>query len=633
MSRGKAKKDGEKKGRNTGNCKNTGMASPPTANTVNVVEAAAWNSGAVVPETIGQVSQCLSQSRQILYEQPREQTQFQSQFQDQTNMQNRQLGPTNICPTPGSTNICPPPPPPSYLHSLGQSRLVGQQYNQQTQQQPIYSGNNNSNCPDQAAPLWVTQMLETLTTKLNSIDYELKTQNSKWDNMKQTLHTQSTRMTKIEEKIAEMGKVKQSVSQIQNTVTDMGLDITSVKRQMNDFEKSIEHCSGLCDDIISDKANADNQIETLCHNMSQLQADHEVLKEKQSSTESKVIDIQCRSMCENLIFTGIAEQRVSNDTGEEYENCEQTLQQFLRDEMTVDRDIAFDRVHRLGNYRGSEDYPRPLIAKFERYKDKEYIKMLAPRTLKDTQYGVREQYPKEIEDRRKLLYGEMKKAKRNKNNKVRLIRDRLYINNVEFIPNTDSDRNDKQQKDEQYKQQRRMHNTDNYSSKPRAQNRDRYSGENNRYERSRTFYQRPSYNKQSSVSKSRQQSIPCAQGPEYAVRTTNYYETLQRQEACTPKSMINSIDACSNQKKKKAISPLEDSQLSKRQRELENLDKSPQSDPPAMTAVKTLKPQQSITIIHDSCDVSLLSDGPVMRKEQSVSQTQEINDHEMSGSD
>lgn len=54
---------------------------------------------------------------------------------------------------------------------------------------------------------------------------------------------------------------------------------------------------------------------------------------------------------------------------------------------------------------------------------------------------MREQFPKIIEDRRKQLYPEMKRAKLNKENKVRLVRDKLYINQQEFIPKRNNNEN------------------------------------------------------------------------------------------------------------------------------------------------------------------------------------------------
>lgn len=57
------------------------------------------------------------------------------------------------------------------------------------------------------------------------------------------------------------------------------------------------------------------------------------------------------------------------------------------------------------------------------------VKQKAPSALRNTNFGVREQYPDEYEKRRKVLYPTMKSAKQNSDNKVRMVRDTLYINN------------------------------------------------------------------------------------------------------------------------------------------------------------------------------------------------------------
>ena len=55
-------------------------------------------------------------------------------------------------------------------------------------------------------------------------------------------------------------------------------------------------------------------------------------------------------------------------------------------------------------------------------------------TLTGTQYGVKEQFPIEVEAKRRTLYPIMKKARENKENKVRMVRDRLFINDNEVAP-------------------------------------------------------------------------------------------------------------------------------------------------------------------------------------------------------
>lgn len=64
---------------------------------------------------------------------------------------------------------------------------------------------------------------------------------------------------------------------------------------------------------------------------------------KQNLKQSEdIIDLQSRSMRDNLIFTGIPERDGENPT-----DC---LKKFLRNEMKVPNaeDVNFDRVHRTG---------------------------------------------------------------------------------------------------------------------------------------------------------------------------------------------------------------------------------------------------------------------------------------------
>ena len=58
--------------------------------------------------------------------------------------------------------------------------------------------------------------------------------------------------------------------------------------------------------------------------------------------------------------------------------------------------------------------------------------------MRGRRYGIREQFPRVIEQKRKMLYPVAKEARQNKENKVRLVRDRLFINNKEVNVETDS---------------------------------------------------------------------------------------------------------------------------------------------------------------------------------------------------
>ena len=100
--------------------------------------------------------------------------------------------------------------------------------------------------------------------------------------------------------------------------------------------------------------------------------------------------------------------------------------------MKFESDIQLDRMQRMGKPRAAGNFPRPIVARFEQYKDREEVRMAAPRTLVGTKYGDNDQYPKEVEDRRKKLYPVMREVRRE-NKKAVLVVDKLYINNDLYV--------------------------------------------------------------------------------------------------------------------------------------------------------------------------------------------------------
>ncbi|CAG2220516.1 unnamed protein product [Mytilus edulis] len=140
------------------------------------------------------------------------------------------------------------------------------------------------------------------------------------------------------------------------------------------------------------------------------------LEEDKCMLNDKLIDMQCRSMKYNLIFSGIEEHRD--------EDCEDKLRRFIYQDMRIEHRLEFGNVHRFGkSYRNK---PRPIIARFLYFSDLDMVKR-AGKNLKGTHYGVNQQFPAEIEEKRRKLYPIMK-AERKNNSKVVLIRDKLYVN-------------------------------------------------------------------------------------------------------------------------------------------------------------------------------------------------------------
>ena len=74
--------------------------------------------------------------------------------------------------------------------------------------------------------------------------------------------------------------------------------------------------------------------------------------------------------------------------------------------------VAFHRVHRLGARSDKTKGPQPIIAKFEHYLQKELIKSRG-RELKGTKFGLNDQFPREINERRKRLYPVQRQQREN----------------------------------------------------------------------------------------------------------------------------------------------------------------------------------------------------------------------------
>ena len=56
--------------------------------------------------------------------------------------------------------------------------------------------------------------------------------------------------------------------------------------------------------------------------------------------KEKLVDMQCRTMKYNLIFTGL--------DGQDDENCENKLRHFIYQEMKIPERIEFGNIHRFG---------------------------------------------------------------------------------------------------------------------------------------------------------------------------------------------------------------------------------------------------------------------------------------------
>ena len=419
---------------------------------------------------------------------------------------------------------------------------------------------------DSSAPRWVTQIMQNLDSRLNHIEQQLTNQNTKWQNMDRVLQNQNARMTGIEQQVMEINCMKQSMASLQISAEVTDNEVKRMVHRLKEYDRKIQTNNDMCFDILSDQKTSQLEIRQLYQRLESLESEQNELKASATKFDSAITDLQCRSMRDNLIFTGIEEPEYVEG---EPEDTERTLRNFLEREMNIDKPIPFHRVHRLNNYERSENYPRSIVAKFERYKDREFVRMTAPKTLKGKPFGVREQFPKVIEDKRKLLYPEMKRARENKQNKVRLVRDRLYINNAQYVPrltqNPDNIKNRDTYQQRHAGSRNQWYENQSYSTESNSSSHENGSRTNKGYNSRSRVYHRSSNQKNANGSEYRQPKQTYAEKvSNYTVSTSNRFSMLMSREENTRSR------ESSETRKHKASSPLDADKSLKKYREHES---------------------------------------------------------------
>ena len=262
----------------------------------------------------------------------------------------------------------------------------------------------------------------------------------------------SRRLSTIENSLSKLGTIENDVTMVRADVSKIKSDNIEFNRRLIEVEVSCQSNSDSFDNLIKSTDNNQQKISKLQQENNYLNSQLQEAKHSFSNLKEDFLELQSRSMQENLLFFGINEAELTNshpeDTSGERdqpaENTENILRDFLVHVLKIDRQtegqIKFDRVHRLGKRKRQRNNPRPIVAKFENYTDRETVRKAGMdlNSNPDSKMKVREQFPREIEERRKTLYPVMYRMKnQNPNTRVNLVRDKLYVNGNLYIPEND----------------------------------------------------------------------------------------------------------------------------------------------------------------------------------------------------
>jgi len=228
------------------------------------------------------------------------------------------------------------------------------------------------------------------------------------------------RLNSMDNKLSQLEKIQSSVSAMNIRIDKVDKRISDIESRITEVEKSCEFSGSAAEDI----SNKQKQLDTLLKNMKHLTTTEDAHVAKESKLQAEVTDLKCRSMRDNLLFFRIPE--------EQNEICENTILDFIVTKLHIENakeNIKIHRAHRVGAFR--QDKVRPIVAKFAFFPDKEKVRKAANQ-LKGTPFGIAEQYPPEVMEKRRKLVPIMKAA-RAEGKLAYITVDRLFINKRLYV--------------------------------------------------------------------------------------------------------------------------------------------------------------------------------------------------------
>ena len=215
----------------------------------------------------------------------------------------------------------------------------------------------------------------------------------------------SEQLKSILERLNKLDTIENSVKSIEANLANLKartakleqFELTAAK-DIKDLKQSCIFNGDSCKEI-QDRMDENNT------KINSLLESEKMLRDQMNELRFKNLYLEAYSRRENIKFFSIPE--------EDDENTEETLRNFMEDNLGYRnaRTVEMQRVHRLPGRR-SDSGPRPIIARFLRYKDVEDIFSLG-RRLKGTEYQMFQDLPQEIIKRRREQMPTFKKAQRN----------------------------------------------------------------------------------------------------------------------------------------------------------------------------------------------------------------------------
>ena len=211
----------------------------------------------------------------------------------------------------------------------------------------------------------------------------------------------------------------------------MAVTLETIMEQLNTMSTSIES--------IKDSVKKCNDNITLCNQkqdsfmprLEKLERDMVVVKREVTSLKERNVQLESYVRRDNLIFGGVTES--------DPDDCENQIKYLISNKLNIPTDdMKFARVHRLG--KKQQGKVRPIIVRFHFFGDRMEV-WKKRKLLQGSAHWIAEDFPPEIQDRRRILKHILRSAieldprEQNDINDIYLVADKLIIRGVTYTVN------------------------------------------------------------------------------------------------------------------------------------------------------------------------------------------------------
>ena len=214
--------------------------------------------------------------------------------------------------------------------------------------------------------------------------------------------------------------VEMLLNEVKDKLKSLRKDVVDLKSSLQFTQKDVDENKSKVEDVQRKSMIQATMIDSVMNGLDDL--------------DGKADCLENQSRRNNIKVFGIPEEQ-----NESWESCESKVKKAIADKLQIKDEITIERAHRVGpcanqrgpchqsrRQQGSQDGPRPIVAKLMSWKQKTTKVIKEARTKKPKEICFREDFSNKVLARREELVPEMLQA-RQEGHTAYLVMDRLII--------------------------------------------------------------------------------------------------------------------------------------------------------------------------------------------------------------